>query len=83
MSARENGALVRYSLKTGFRYPTLFAAMFQSGKWTEEDLAKVSQSNILRVLRAAEQERDRLTGKVPAQVRSFPINESFNLLIMS
>jgi membrane dipeptidase len=41
------------------RYPALFAELLRRG-WTEEDLAKLSRGNVLRVLRGAEASASRL-----------------------
>lgn len=36
------------------KYPYLFAALLESGKWTEEELEKLAGRNLLRVFKAVE-----------------------------
>lgn len=36
------------------KYPYLFAALLESDKWTEEDIAKLAGKNLIRVFKEVE-----------------------------
>lgn len=39
------------------KYPYLFAALLESDKWTEEDIAKLAGRNLIRVFKEVEEVR--------------------------
>ncbi len=41
-------------------YPNLFGALLEDGSWSEDDLAKVANQNIIRALRDMEEVRDQV-----------------------
>ena len=53
-------------LEDASKFPDLFAALIDDG-WTEAELAQVANKNILRVMKAAEAERDALRDRPPYQ----------------
>lgn len=49
-------------------YPALFTALFETGRWTEEDLEKLSGRNLIRVFKEVERIRDKLqSASLPMQ----------------
>lgn len=56
-------------LEDSSKYPNLFAALLEDTEfdWTEEDLVKLSQGNILRAMRQMESVRDNQVNKQPEQ----------------
>ncbi len=67
-------------------YPVLFAALMEDGSWTEEDLIKLANGNILRVMRGAEAVRDEV--RQPASCclsfkqTNFPIGKSSETFLL-
>ncbi|CAL8142721.1 unnamed protein product [Orchesella dallaii] len=49
------------------KYPELFAALLETGNWTEEELEKLSGRNLIRVFKAVESVRDALREEQPMQ----------------
>ncbi|KAL5272988.1 hypothetical protein ACFFRR_000017 [Megaselia abdita] len=50
--------LVPKGLEDVSKYPYLFAALLESDRWTEEDIAKVAGRNLIRVFKEVEEVRD-------------------------
>ena len=62
-------AQMAIGLEDTSRYPALFAELIRRG-WSDEDLAKLSRGNLLRVLRAAERTAVRLQQSRPPSYRT-------------
>lgn len=52
--------LVPKGLEDVSKYPFLFAALLESDKWTEEDIAKLAGRNLIRVFKEVETIRDQM-----------------------
>ena len=50
-------------LEDSSKYPNLFAALLEDEEfdWTEEDLAKLANGNVIRVMREMEAARDQIS----------------------
>ncbi|XP_075144782.1 dipeptidase 1 [Haematobia irritans] len=65
--------LVPKGLEDVSKYPHLFAALLESDKWSEDDIAKLAGKNLIRVFKEVEAVRDELELlKVPPVDQSIP-----------
>ncbi|XP_053968412.1 dipeptidase 1 [Anastrepha obliqua] len=65
--------LVPKGLEDVSKYPHLFAALLESDKWSEADIAKVAGKNLIRVFKEVEAVRDRMEQKkVPPVDQTIP-----------
>ena len=60
-------------------YPLLFATLLSQGNWTEQDLGKLANGNIIRVWKEVEKTRDALqkTNEKPNEDLILPKPEGF------
>ncbi|XP_070072710.1 dipeptidase 1-like [Drosophila takahashii] len=63
--------LVPKGLEDVSKYPHLFAALLESDKWSEEDIAKLAGRNLIRVFKKVEAVRDQME-----LLRVAPIDQS-------
>ncbi|KAH8383788.1 hypothetical protein KR009_010539 [Drosophila setifemur] len=68
--------LVPKGLEDVSKYPHLFAALLESDKWSEEDIAKLAGRNLIRVFKEVEAVRDQMELlRMPAIDQSIPAED--------